>query len=431
MVRGEVTLEEIIIKVSENENVYKRLLNEGLDYKKILPQIDVIAKEINSNKIGYFQFKLENKILKVFIIPKIFNNSTNLFYQYITIFYRLKTKYDRLNGFIVDDTLVDIGIREGGDYHSNSFEQLLISRYSLILNYLENFFRKFKSSLLVNTSVTSQSINNKLDMRKNILEVNKASIHQYKDIEMNYAIEACITYRVLEIFVKKILVNLENVNDLKVSVKKIMNFLKTKFKLEYFNFKIQDVTKFKIKKYFRTKSQKKLYNYLLLLLGLEVYNEVNGNSSSLGKVEKMVSLCFEADRVYEYYVLDKLINTYGDNVKFKEYMYYNLIGYAVDRESSKFGHDRKSNPDYIIHSNEIKIVADAKWKVISNYSDIKFEDLTKLNRDCKLHGSKLGILIYPKIHLDYNEDEVLRFNFQDDGIVYQILEFDILDYLKV
>lgn len=90
---------------------------------------------------------------------------------------------------------------------------------------------------------------------------------------------------------------------------------------------------------------------------------------------------------------------------------------------------KSSEPDFIINKNiNDQIVIDAKWKVPSSFTNIQYEDVAKLKRDCILRETLNGILIYPELPSSNNGS----WYFDDDkNFKFKLIECNVFHYINM
>jgi len=198
---------------SKKSNILKIIGNVSDELKEY---IETITKMKSGNKIGYFQFQYEENYFKLYIMPKIYRleeqecndgNCEEYKKQFIGFFkhyYRLVAKYDiskysdELDGNISDLSYnSEDKARELASDSVEDVDDFIVHNYNDSLSVIESFFTKHKKQILIEQKFQSQSIQSKLNIRKNITEVNKSNIHQIKKIPMIYSNIAVVAMEVL------------------------------------------------------------------------------------------------------------------------------------------------------------------------------------------------------------------------------------------
>ncbi|MDY0402201.1 hypothetical protein [Sulfurovum sp.] len=406
------------IFVDENEDIFEAFENAGLEYdRKKVEHLRFISRKQSNNYIGYYQFKSGEDYYKFYILPKtspkVEDENTNKqnFINLLKIYYELKSKYKELKANEIFDNVIDFSFDDKQQrQNSDDLDAFINYKYHDALDVVEAFFKKHKSSLIKEIDFISQGIKNRLNLRKNITELDKSKIHQSKKIPFTYSKFAVITMECLDYFLKK-----ELQKKTKSQAKKLNINLKNRFKTkENFEFHIKQITSKKIKKLFKTKEQLELFSALLQLVGVENYFE-SESSKEIFKLHNQHSLFFRPEKLFEWIVYDKLKEKYSD--------------YEILKDGFKNGTTKKylladvhrdSNPDFILKKEDGIIVVDAKWKILENKSDISFEDVAKLRRDAILNNANESILIYPQVAFSEN-----RLSLEFDHFQFKIKELHV------
>ena len=400
-----ISLAELIF-VNENENIFEACVKQGfsLDIK----HLEFISKKAHNNYIGYYQFLQDEVYYKIYILPKISsrveNDETNKknFIKLLSKYYQLKKKYSSIKFEKVDRSIVDFSLEsEKEQKRSDKLDDFIAYKYSDALETIEIFFKKHKNSLVKEKKFYAQSIRDKFDLKRNILEADKSKIHQRKKEPYLYSKFAIISVEVLQHFIKHKGKNRE--------AKKLKNRIEAKYNLESYAFKPKEISSKKVLKLFKSSDEKELYLALLTLLGVESYFEDNSHKEML-KLHNQHAHFFRPEDLFEWIVYDELIQKYKkEYVERQKSVYYNI----GDEE-------REAKPDFVVESDNETIVIDAKWKILTTQKDVKFEDVAKLWRDKVLIGATKALLIYPQIGFEKREltlkvsDE--EFNFELDVV---------------
>lgn len=401
--------------VNESENIFERFVDENISINKSSKEkLKFINNKLYNNYIGYFQFRNEDNLIKLIILPKIidrnkFEDSVLLeyFFKYFNYFYKLKIKYN-IPIENVDGNILDFSFKHSKDdidlLDMNSY---INYKYIDTINTLLKFFKKHSNILNHRTEYTSQGIKHHLDVRKNILEINKSKIHQYKRNSINKSEYADIGYKVITNFISFILPNLEDSELLKTKSFTLSNLLKKRFKINN-SFNMSLLLNNRIKKMF-TKSNElhEVYNAMIVLSGYEKYstNEVSFNSEIIYQINDLVAVFFRPEVLFEWIVYDKLPelfeSDYSNIKKDRKDAGTSQMYYITKNDSIQI--KKFSNPDFLISKDEQTIVIDAKWKILDgNPND---EDIFKLERDNYVRENVINnFLIYPlPIDTTYNK----------------------------
>ena len=174
----------------------------------------------SGNKIGYFQFLEDNTYFKIYIMPKIYlvddgeNNEDEInkkkFITFLNNYYKLIAKYD-ISKYSneLDGNISDLNYQSTKDKNTNptllldDIEDFIVHNYEDSLKILESFFIKHKQNISLEEEFKSQSVKNKLNVKKNLLSLDKSYVHQLKNITVLYSTISTITIIVLRNFLNK------------------------------------------------------------------------------------------------------------------------------------------------------------------------------------------------------------------------------------
>lgn len=402
--------------VNESENIFERFIDENISISKSSKEkLKFINNKLYNNYIGYFQFRNENNLIKLIILPKIIDRNKfedsvlfEYFFKYFNYFYKLKIKYN-IPIENIDGNILEFSFKHSKDnIDSLDMNSYINYKYIDAINILLKFFKKHSNILNHRTEYTSQGIKHLLDIRKNILEINKSKIHQYKRNSINKSEYADIGYKVITNFISFILPNLEDIELLKTKSFTLSNLLKKRFKINN-SFNMSLLLNNRIKKIF-TKSNElhEVYNAMIILSGYEKYstNEVSLNSEVIYQINDLVSIFFRPEVLFEWIVYDKLPELFDSD-------YSNIKKDRKDTGTSSFYHIVKngnieikkiSNPDFLIFKESQTIIVDAKWKILDNNPND--EDIFKLKRDNDVRENIINnFLIYP-LPIDATDDKI-------------------------
>ncbi|OIV40356.1 hypothetical protein [Flavobacterium johnsoniae] len=413
----------------ENEDLTNFFYSEIKSVNNFI--IAEITKNQYSNKIGFYQFLGDkNKYIKIYILPKTVSVSTYsnkedltaLFNNYFKEYLRLKKKYHNYKGYKeVKDNILDVDL-----INASNIEEYLVKKYRRSLVEIINFFKKHNKEIIIRNDFYSQDISSAIDIKKNIIEINKSKIHQNENIVINYSKIAEITLGSIKLFSNFKVPFFDN-SKIGYEVKTLNSILKKAIKNRYI-YNQNNTSRAKIYKSLNSKifnkSSKLVYlkNNLLFLLGWE-------SDNSKIKINDIDSLWFSTDYMYELCVLEYLENLKAAvpiNLLPKSGKDYNIM---IDGEIHG---NIKSIPDFIVETEDTIYIIDAKWKIIYNINSVSFMDILKANRDLIVHNKnskKIKIIIfYPLIHLEkiiYSGKEI-TYDY-DQSPIFRMKELQLFD----
>jgi len=410
--------------INENEDVIEFLLmNDVVISKSIINNISFISNKTANNYIGFYQFKNKDEFVKFYIIPKIYKdideeNKAEGFINFLSKYYQLSNKYSEINNVGIKGNITDLVIENIEQNEGAGIDTFLQEKYKFALNHLDRFFRKHNKKRKIQTHFSSQTVQARINLKRNVTSIDKSNIHQIKSEEQTYSKIAFITEQALLHFQKE---KLENITDKKNTLenlaRSVVNTIHKKYKSRQKGiFKDRDIISYKIAKLFRKSNELlEVYEALLTIIGLEHYKN-DKYSSEIQKLPNMTALFFRPEELYEWIVYDDLIN----NNKDAEILRKESIVYELKTKSKKDIFTHRSEPDFVIIDNELVTVVDAKWKVLNKVSDIKFEDIAKLERDYILRkriSDSINVkaqLIYPKIEFEPEDYNPMHYNYNDE-----------------
>jgi hypothetical protein len=424
-----------------NENSKKSTINQvlGESAKELESYIETITKMKSGNKIGYFQFQYKDTYYKFYIMPKIYkveekecNDCTEYEKQFIGFFkhyYRLVAKYDidkysdELEGNISDLSYRSEESAKELASDAESVDDFIVHNYDDSLSVIESFFTKHKGQILVTQKFQSQSIQSNLDIQRNLVEPNKSNVHQTKKVPMVYSNIAVIATEVLNFFVNTKIKSFSATTKstvLKRRANKIKNSLKQKFSNNYnLSFKIKEILLRSTSKIFEKNNEYKLvYKALLKLTGKEHY--YNGDVyREIQKEDEMISIFFQPEKLYEWIVYDKLIESKEFDEVLKDgkddiKLPFKLVP-AYDSKKTY-----SSEPDLVIVKDDKLYPVDAKWKILKTKSASFDNDIAKLRRDAKIRGVNKGYLIYPKIDESSKFQLNIEYKYDFDDFIFEL-----------
>jgi len=390
------------IFISENENLVQRLIEEGIDLTCIKAQKEFakISAKVFNSRVGYIAFEGKEKSLyKVYVVPKILDtNMANQelkkkFFQYMKRAFELIGKYGKkyYEEFENYDTIL-LFHKRGRAFID--FEDVISFKYSKVLQDIYLYFQKHMAYKVKHEAYYSQTLKHKLDLKRNIKELDKSKIHQIKKDILVYSKLAFITYQVLNTFQKTKLRILDKITrkNLEYLVNKLKNLLRRKYKADTSkSMNVKRLLSSSIKTLFRKTEDKKLYSLLLSLLSEEI--KMDDKDKEITVIPNIITFFVSPEKIYELHVFDCFSSKLkSENVKFQESKEYEVV---INRKSKA----KKSISDILIKIKNSTLLIDVKWKILEK--EPSDEDILKLERDVKVwkeSGMKLiPILIYPKI----------------------------------
>lgn len=436
----------------ENENIIEFFYDNKITLSDISRKnIKEITKKANNNLIGYYQFKEKDTYYKIYVLPKIYKVDADddinkkYFFSFIRQYYQLKHVYPQINPKNINSNIVDLGL----DCYSpsdqiNDIDSLITLKYIEALKTVEKFFKNHRQSTFKTISYSSQSVKHKLNLEKNIKELDKSKIHQDQKISILYSKFAVIAIATLDYFLKQRLpVITYDSTETKKLANKAKNLIFKRFIFDQnFSFKIKEITKDKISKLFKKNNEyKKLYDALITLLGIEYYfNDIH--QKEITKINHMIALYFDPALLYEWYVYQKIKNNSipllhvenENSVEFDKINSATSIQYSIEGGNG-YTSKRASKPDYTVETDTNIFIIDAKWKNLTKDSDksygISTEDVLKLQRDVTIRqipeNTKdiKAILIFPKVDNAY-KDTIFTMQYPEIEIE-RLFQFQILE----
>jgi len=393
--------------VNESENIFERLIDENIKIDKAnKDKLKFISRKASNNYIGYFQFRNESSLIKLIILPKIIVRQSftreellSHFFDYFDYFYKLKQKYS-ISVESIDGNILDFSFMHAKD-DKNSIDMNYHINYKYIysIEILLRYFKKHNNIQNSKSNYISQGIKHHLDVRKNIIEINKARIHQYKRSSFNSSEYADIANKVILNFISFILPNLDESELVRTKSYTLSNLLKKKFKINH-AFNLSLILNNRIKKLFLKSSElQEVYNALIILSGYEKYstNENTSNSESIYHINDLIAIFFRPENLFEWIVYDKLpelFETSFDKIrKDKKAEGTSFLYHIIKNNEIRL--KKFSNPDFLINTESGTLLLDAKWKLFEEVA--KDEDVFKLERDYKVRNDEeiRNYLIYP------------------------------------
>ena len=399
----------IFLKENEDFNSVKKKLSDKLDVDKLYEKLDRIFAKIYNNQVGYYLFKDKDRYYKIFVLPKtieITNDEKEVikqFIDYLKVHFRLKAKYKEYD--VVGENLssnIEFSFDSfQKDQSAQDIEQFIFYRFYTILMDIKRFFSTHKSTKRELVHYASQTIKYKMDLKRNITEINKAKIHQLKQKDIIYSIVANIAYGALRLFNKTKLELIDSNNReklLKLS-NEILNLLKRDFKVDCgYRVSLTGLISSKTYKHFKQKqSFKMLYYNLLMLFGLENFFDEKSNKEINNDILSQMFF-IKPELMYEWVVYDYLKR----HCKFLDIEKEPIKEYKLVQYSNRKDKDIviNSKPDIVAidRRNSKMYIIDVKWKILEDRPNL--DDLLKLKRDYEVRKNDakkiFSILVYPK-----------------------------------
>lgn len=434
------------IYLRENEkNIFLSLQNQGIDTSEFEHHFIDLFNKMHNNEVGYYIFKQDEQIYKIIILPKTIDEKSPTaqkeFVDYLLHYHRVNNKYKFDKTKQIPNSLLSLAFEENNNQdETNShipIEEFEYYKYKSVLESIEVFFKRHKNYKKVQVDYKSQDIKYRLNLSKNIKEIDKTKIHQTQYIEMMYSQIATITYGALNLFAKRridIIKEEEHKKLLIQETKEVISFIAKKYPIDKnYKFSLSKLNNSKTTKVYSKKSDTKMLLVdIKSLFGFEQMYE--DNNLYVNNRYDLTTTSFFIDPIlfYEWYVYDILkdfASTNNYKILFdKDKDNKTIIKYELVSQKFEKDKDRTSNPDYILIDEEkkIKIVLDAKWKNIEKLGDIKSSDFLKLKHDASLFENSyktIPYLIYPN-YLS-NEDKISISKDDNQAFNFGILQIDM------
>lgn len=410
------------IFLKENEkDIFLSLKNQGIDTKVFESKLADLFNRVYNNFVGYYLFKQDAILYKLIILPKsiAINSETKEkdFVNYLLHYHRVNNKYSFDKTKKIEDSLLSLAFENNNDDENSHLplEEFEFYKYKSILESIEKFFKKHKNYKRVKVDYASQSVKYKLNLQKNIQELDKTKLHQTRTIDVMYSLISTISYTALKLFISNKLNDFddEKKKNLLSQCKSINSLIVKKYNLDKsYKLTLSKLNSFKIEKVFKAKKEtQELLIAIKSLFGFEQMYEDDKISVTNNYDLATTSFFINPITFYEWYVYDIL-------KKFAEFKEYEIRfdknksnntkkEYFLNSKRQK-ALKRSSNPDYILidEKNKIKIIIDAKWKNIDELSDISSSDYLKLKFDSDILEDEIyatsSYFVYPHLY-DYND----------------------------
>ena len=438
-----LSVKPIFLKENEKD-IFRSLQNQGIDTTKFEHHFIDLFNKMYNNEVGYYIFEQDEQIYKIIILPKTIDEKSPTvqkdFVNYLLHYHRVNNKYKFDKTKQIPNSLLSLAFEENNDDKNNShnpIEEFEYYKYKSILESIEAFFKRHKNYKKVQVDYKSQDIKYKLNLSKNIKELDKTKIHQTQSIEMMYSQIATITHGALKLFAKRRIDIIQDEQYKKLLIqetKEVISFIAKKYPIDKnYKFSLSKLNNSKTTKVYSKKSDTKMLLVdIKALFGFEQMYE--DNNLYVNNRYDLTTTSFFIDPIlfYEWYVYDILkdfASTNNYKILFdKDKDNKTIIKYELVSQKFEKDKNRTSNPDYILIDEEkkIKIVLDAKWKNIEKLGDIKSSDFLKLKHDASLLENSyktIPYLIYPN-YLS-NEDKISISKDDDQAFNFGILQIDM------
>ncbi|MFK5937245.1 MAG: hypothetical protein QM497_02510 [Sulfurimonas sp.] len=430
------------IFLKENEpDIFQSLKAQGIDTKLFESKLANLFNRVYNNYVGYYIFKQNETVYKLIVLPKTIKETSTTkekeFVNYLLHYHRINTIYQFDKEKKIPDSLLSLAFEDNNK--ENSHEQLdrfEFYKYKAILDEIEGFFKKHKNYKRVTLDYSSQSIKYKLNLLKNIKEIDKTKIHQTHVKDMMFSTIATIVYKALKIFIVKKIRYIEKKyqDELFRQTNKLNNFILKKYKVDRsYKLSLSKFNSSKVRKYFNAqKETNELHTNVKSLFGFEQMYEDNAISVDNRYDLSTSSFFINPIVFYEWYVYDilkKYTDESGKHILFDKDKKNSTRRDYLLHSKRKRDITRSSNPDYILVDDEekVKIVIDAKWKYITQLSDISSSDYLKLKFDSNiLKNNEYSISSYFVYPFLYASNDILSIDINDNTYFdFNALEVDM------
>jgi len=420
----------IFLKESEKD-IFQALKNQGIKTEVFEHRLSELFNRVYNNEVGYYVFRQDDIVYKIIVLPKTIELSETAekeFVDYLLHYYRIKNIYKLDKEKNISASLLQLAF-ENNKSQENSHrlvEEFQSHKYMAILQEIESFFKRHKNSKRIEVNFVSQSVKHKLNLKRNIKELDKTKIHQTQSKDVVFSILATITYNALKLFIAQKYDKRYGATLLR-EVKKLQGVLLKKYKIERgYKLSFSALQSIKTTKLFgRTQETRQLLVDIKSLFGFEQMYRDDDISIEYRQDLTTTSFFINPNDFYEWFVYDilkKYADTNGKVIEFDK-----QEGTATQYKLN--GKSKSSNPDYILTDEErqVKIIVDAKWKNINEFADVKSSDYLKLKFDTFLWEEKgYGVssyLVYPYINI---EDRKFNMTLDEKSIFdFNILEIDM------
>lgn len=380
------------IWIHENDNLVMKVREIEVKYEINLDHLIAIvgAKSANS-KVGIYRFLANNEICNIIVYPKSIAPDPKALADYFETVFSLIKKYpSKASEFRVNKAFLELSVKSFGG-NKNSLESIIIAYYKVVLEEVLRFFSFHESVATRSLKIDSSSLDNEIDIYRTITNFDKSKIPQLKTVRQTRSFIATLAVAVLQSFKKRNQIFIEP--DVLQLLNHLISFVRRKYHINK-SIKPLELLFRKNQRYFRTASERALYDNLLVLLGVD--NSLLGSfsSESLNRLTPGFSLFFAPEMFYELNVFDHLIGAFGnENVIFKP-----SRKYILKNKTSNQSYKLRSEPDFLVESDGETYLVDAKWKILSGMDSSFVYDYLKLHRDLKAFEANQIFLAYPALN---------------------------------
>jgi hypothetical protein len=395
----------------------------------------------NNNWVGYALFKHNSQHFKAFVLPKIIDASQSRdikirqFVSYLAQVHSL----DEANYRWAKNLPIEIASIKSDGESSLQKEEMLIDqfrqiKYEKLLKEIEIFFRAHRATTSQKLDYASQSIRHTLNLRKNVLSLDKSRIHQTKSQEVVYSDLAKVAYAAVRLFIQHKESLLNKHIALRQRASSLCAFLAQKFNVPRgHSLHLQALTATSVSKLFtKTPAHHNVYLNILTLFGLERFWDDE-------RAEVRVDMQGEYFFVRPEKVYELLVQSYFESIEgvlSVKNAKKSSLTYETTIRNSDTTFTNNSDPDLVVEfSNNGKTIVDAKWKILDLTKDSPFDssDLLKLERDLRVRAKKDDqsfnlLLVYPLVRgvnsneflefrVNYNEHDIVNFKIHEIGFV--------------
>ena len=439
----------------ENESgasLWANFSADELANRDIKNALDVISKKAANNKVGLARFAYsdhnhQRNYCEIYVLPKIFAKTDSSsaeqiqrFNNYVAHYFRLWQKYPQYKNYFelpkALGSLVNPLLANGG----MSANDLLLVCYLTPLQEIHQFFAQHRAEIKRSVNLAHQAVRYKLDLRRNVIEVNKSHIHQIKHEQLYYSTLAALAFAVLAKFELKIKhlsqmyaygeLSKHVLNILSHEILKLRQLLKSKFKPELQSISLALLQQQKVRKLFTSPTEQKLWRNLLFLLCSMGNKDEIGSAAQVSQDTELMMLFFAPETFYELICYDDCAAQYGNaQVRFKDETFLNhQVLSVVDGNQVA---TLKSQPDIVVETEDETLIIDAKWKILESFD---FTDVAKLQRDYLVYRKTnpekakiTNILCYPKVKQKCTEyiDHAYKLDYDSSGFQFVIKQYMI------
>ena len=226
------------IFLKENEkDIFLSLSNQGIDTTVFEKKLAHLFNRVYNNNVGYYTFKQDEIVYKLIILPKTIDANSDTaekdFVNYLLHYHRINNKHKFDETKNIEDSLLSLAFENNNDNKNSHLplEEFEFYKYKSILGRIEKFFYRHKNYKRMKIDYSSQSVKYKLNLQKNIKELDKTTLHQNKTIDMMYSLIATVTHSSLKLFMANKLISFSDVHKkvLLANCKNINSFIAKKY----------------------------------------------------------------------------------------------------------------------------------------------------------------------------------------------------------